>query len=90
MGVCWVTLFKASIRLSVSKCGGLKCLPPPPPMMWAIFVGSFRLMPWDLKCLYPFVDIESFDWGSKYLPPCVGAWLFNWGLKCLPTYVGVW
>ena len=28
VGVCWVDLFRASIRLSVSKFGGLKCLPP--------------------------------------------------------------
>ena len=26
--LCWVNLFKASTRLSVSKCGDLKCLPP--------------------------------------------------------------
>ena len=26
--VCWVDLFKVSTGLSVSKCGGLKCLPP--------------------------------------------------------------
>ena len=27
-GVCWVDLFEASTGLSVSKYGGLKCLPP--------------------------------------------------------------
>ena len=26
--VCWVDLFSASTGLSISKCGGLKCLPP--------------------------------------------------------------
>ena len=29
-GACWVDLFRASTGLSVSKCRGLKCLPPPP------------------------------------------------------------
>ena len=42
MGVCWVDLFKASIGLSVSRCGCLKCLPP------YVGVGSFN---WDSKCL---------------------------------------
>ena len=51
--------------LSVSKCGGLKCLPP------YVGIGSFN---WGLKCLPLYVGVELFGWGSKCLPPCVGAW----------------
>ena len=38
--------------LSISKCGGLKCLPS------FVDVGLFD---WGLKCLPPFVDIGSLD-----------------------------
>ena len=72
MGICWVNFFKAFIGLSVSKCGGLKCLPPI--VMWAIFDGSFSSVSWGLKCLPPYADVGSFDWGSKCLPPYVGVW----------------
>ena len=48
-------------------------LPPPPPVMWAIFDRSLGLVYWGLKCLPPYMGIE--------LSKC--------GLKCLPPYVGV-
>ena len=51
--------------LSVSKCGGLKCLPP--------FVG-IGLLDYGWKCLPPFVGIGLLDWGLKCLLPYVGAW----------------
>ena len=66
MGVYWVALFKAFIGFSISKCRGLKC-PPPPLVMWAIFVGSFRLISWGLKCLPPYLGQFS-----KCLSPFVG------------------
>ena len=47
-------LFKASIGLSVSKCGGLKCLP-------SCDVGNFcwvnRVGILGLKCLPPFMGV---------------------------------
>ena len=71
IGVYWVDLFKASTGLSVSKCGGLKCLPL---VMYAIFVRSLGSVSWGLKCLPPFVDVGFPNWGSKCLSPFVGAW----------------
>ena len=65
LGVCWVALFKASIVLFVSRCGGLKCLPPR--VMWEIFDGSFDSVSWGLKCLPLYVDVGSFDRGLKFL-----------------------
>ena len=62
----------------------------PPLVMWAIFVGSFRLVSWGLKCLPPFVDVRPFYWGSKCLTTFVGIGLLNWGSKCLPSYFGAW
>ena len=59
-----------------------------PLVMWQIFVRSFRLVSWGLKCLPPFMDVGPFDWGSKYLPPFVCIGLFDWGSKCLPPFVG--
>ena len=87
MCVCWVALFKASIRLFISRCRGLKCLPPR--VMWAIFDGSFGLVSWGLKCLPLYVDVGSFDWGLKCLPLYVDVGSFDRGLKCLPLYVDV-
>ena len=79
--VCWVDLIKASMGLSVSKCRGLKCLPP--------FVNVW-LFTWGLMCLLPFVDVWLFTWGLMCLPPFVDVWLLFWGLMCLPTFVDVW
>ena len=103
-GVCWVDPFRASTRFSVSKCEGLKCLPPL--AMWAIFVWSLGsvfqglkclplivgvwLFTWGLKCLPPFAGIELDSWSLKCLPPFMGIWLFTWGLKCLPPFTDVW
>ena len=67
-GVCWVDLFKASIRLSVFKCWGLKCLPP--------FVDVW-LFTWGLKYLPPFMDIWLSSWGLKCLPSFVDICLFS-------------
>ena len=53
---------------SVSKCGGLKCLPP------FVDVGLFDQ---GLKCLFPFVGIGLLDWGLKHLPPFVGVVLLD-------------
>ena len=70
-GVYWVDLFKASTGLSVSKCGGLKCLPPCDVgnFCWVIRIGilGFEVSP-------PFVDVGFPNWGSKCLSPFVGAW----------------
>ena len=55
--------------LSISKCGGLKCLPP------FVDVGLFD---WGLKCLPSFVDVRLFDWGLKCFSPicwCLVIWL---------------
>ena len=71
--VCWVDLFKASIRLSVSKCGGLKCLPPF--VIWAIFVGSLGSESWGLKCLPPFEDVGLLNWGQGVSPR---LWVFGY------------
>ena len=51
-------LMDFSFRLSVSKCGDLKCLPP------FVDVGLFD---WGLKCLPQFVGIGLLDWGLKCL-----------------------
>ena len=59
MGACWVDLFKASIGLSVSRCGCLKCLPP------YVDVGSFN---WGSKCLPLYVVAWLLDWDLKCLP----------------------
>ena len=48
-----MALFKASIGLSISKCGGLKCLP------LFVDVGPFD---WGLNCLPSFVGIGLCDW----------------------------
>ena len=75
-----MALFKASIGLSISKCGGLKCLP------LFVDVGSFH---WGSNCLPLFVGIGLCDWGSKCLPPFIGIGLFDWDLKCLPRFMDV-
>ena len=68
--VCWVNLFKASTRLSVSKCGGLKCLPF---CDMSNFCRSLGSASWGLKCLPQFVGVWLFTRGLKCLPPFVGV-----------------
>ena len=73
-GVYWVDLFKASTGLSVSKCGGLKCLPlcDVANLGWIIGIDA-----WGLKCLPPLVGVWLFTWGLKCLPPFMDVWLFS-------------
>ena len=53
--VCWVDLFKASTRLSISKCGGLKCLTPCDVGNFCWFIGidilGFEVSPPIYECL---------------------------------------
>ena len=55
--------------------------------MWAIFVRSFRLVSWGLKCLPPVVDVRPIDWGSKGLPPICRYWVAWLGFEVsLPVW----
>ena len=91
-GVCWVDPFRASTRFSVSKCEGLKCLPPL--AMWAIFVWSLGSVFQGLKCLPLIVGVWLFTWGLKCLPPFTDVWLFSgsgisFHMSCLVVVVDV-
>ena len=61
-GVYWVDLFKASTGLSVSKCGGLKCLPPCDVINFCWIVGisvlGFEVSPPIYECLAIYLGFE--------------------------------
>ena len=60
--VYWVDLFKASTRLLVSKCGGLKCLPPYDVgnFGWIIRISvlGFEVSPPICECLVIYLGFE--------------------------------
>ena len=85
VGVCWVDLFKASAWLSVSKCGGLKCLPPYDMGNFGWIIGisvlGFEVSP-------PICEYLVIYLGFEVSPPLGDVWLFSWGLKYLPPIYG--
>ena len=75
MDVCWVVLFKASIWLSVSKCGFEVSSPL---MMWV-----FEVPPLVCRCLITCLGFEM-------SPPICGCWVVWLGFKVSPPIYGCW
>ena len=75
--------------LSISKYGGLKCLPPPPPYDVGNFCWVIQVSVLGFEVSPPFYDVGPFDWGSNCLWPFVGIGLVDWGSKSLPPFVDV-
>ena len=73
--------------LSISKCGGLKCLPL---VMWTIFVRSLGLISWCLKCLPPICGCWVIWLGFEVSPLICRYWVAWLGFEVSPPIYGYW
>ena len=84
-GVCWVDLFKASTRLLVSKCGGLKCLPSCDVGNFGWIIGinvlGFEMSPPTYMCLAIYLGFEM-------SPPICGYLVVYLGFEVSPLIYG--
>ena len=84
-GVYWVDLFKASTGLSVSKCRGLKCLPPCDVANLGWIVGidvlGFEVSPPTCGCLAIYL-------GFEVSPPIYGCLVILLGFEVSPPICG--
>ena len=75
-GVCLMDLFRASTGLSVSKCGGLKCLPPCDVGNFDWIIGihilGFEVSPPIYGCLAIFLGFEVSPTVCGYLVAYLG------------------
>ena len=82
--VCWVDLIKASTRLLVSKCGGLKCLPlcDEGNFGWIIGIGvlGFEVSSPICRCLAIFLGFEVPPLVCGYLVVLLGFEVSSWVL----------
>ena len=103
LGVCWVALFKASIRLFASKCRGWSVSYPYDKgnFCWVIQDGvlGFKVSPLICGCWAIWLGSEASTpvhrywvvWlGFEVSPPIYGCWVIWLGFEVSPPIYGCW